>query len=87
MSSHKTFSMIKPDAVADGHTGAILTMIEEAGFTISALKLTMLTGEQAGQFYAVHKERPFYKDLCNYMSSGKIVASGFNERKRRGRLS
>lgn len=74
MSSHKTFTMIKPDAVADGHSGAIIQMMEEAGFTVSAMKLTKLSSEQAGHFYAVHKERPFYKDLCGYMSSGKIVA-------------
>lgn len=65
--------MIKPDAVADGHTGAIIKMIEEAGFKIVAMKKTRLTSEQAGLFYAVHKERPFYADLCSYMSSGAIV--------------
>ncbi len=65
--------MIKPDAVADGHTGAIIKMIEEAGFRIVALKKVQLTAERAGQFYAVHKERPFYNDLCKYMSSGPIV--------------
>lgn len=74
MASNKTFTMIKPDAVADGHIGAITKMIQEAGFTINALKLTKLTQETAGKFYAVHKERPFYQDLCNYMSSGPIVA-------------
>ena len=67
--------MIKPDAVADGNTGAILKMIEEAGFKIVAMKLTLLTDERAGQFYEVHKERPFYNDLKKYMSSGKIVAA------------
>ncbi len=65
--------MIKPDAVADGNTGAIIKMIEEAGFKIVALKKTLLTPERAGEFYAVHKERPFYGDLCKYMSSGTIV--------------
>ena len=65
--------MIKPDAVADGNTGAIIKMIEEAGFKIVALKKTLLTPERAGEFYAVHKERPFYGDLCKYMSSGAIV--------------
>lgn len=65
--------MIKPDAVAGGHIGAITKMIEEAGFSIKAMKLTKLSGERAGQFYAVHKERPFYNDLCAYMSSGPIV--------------
>ncbi|GAB3176544.1 nucleoside-diphosphate kinase [Telluribacter humicola] len=73
MSGNKTFTMIKPDAVADGHTGAIIKMIEEAGFKVVAMKKTQLTSEQAGQFYAVHKERPFYADLCRYMSSGAIV--------------
>ncbi len=65
--------MIKPDAVAAKHTGAIVKMIEEAGFRIVAMKKTRLTRERAGEFYAVHKERPFYNDLCDYMSSGAIV--------------
>lgn len=65
--------MIKPDAVAANHTGAIMKMIEDAGFRIIALKKTRLSPERAGQFYAVHRERPFYKDLCDYMSSGPIV--------------
>jgi nucleoside-diphosphate kinase len=66
--------MIKPDAYAAGNTGAITKMIEEAGFRLVAAKLTKLTQERAGQFYAVHKDRPFYADLCTYMSSGPIVA-------------
>lgn len=66
--------MIKPDAVADGNIGAITKMIQEAGFTINAMKLTKLSKETAGKFYEVHKERPFYDDLCTYMSSGPIVA-------------
>jgi len=73
MPTNKTFTMIKPDAVADGNSGAIIKMIEEAGFRIVALKKTQLTPERAGQFYAVHAERPFYNDLCKYMSSGPIV--------------
>lgn len=73
MAGNKTFTMIKPDAVADGHTGAIIKMIEEAGFRIVALKKTLLTKERAGAFYAVHKDRPFYNDLCKYMSSGPII--------------
>src|SRR5687767_8905722 len=73
MAGNKTFTMIKPDAVADGHTGAIIKMIEEAGFRIVAMKKTKLTQERAGQFYEVHKERGFYNDLCKYMSSGAIV--------------
>lgn len=68
-----TFTMIKPDAFAAGNTGAIIKMIEEAGFKIKAAKLTKLTAERAGQFYEVHKERPFYNDLVAYMSSGAIV--------------
>ena len=73
MAGNKTFTMIKPDAVGAGNTGAIIKMIEGAGFRILALKKTLLTKERAGQFYAVHKERPFYNDLVNYMSSGPIV--------------
>ena len=65
--------MIKPDAVRAGNTGAITKMIEEAGFKIIAMKKTQLTKERAGQFYEVHKERPFYNDLTTYMSSGPIV--------------
>lgn len=65
--------MIKPDAVAEGHTGAITKLIEEAGFRIVAIKKTRLTPERAGEFYAVHSERPFYDGLKNYMSSGAIV--------------
>ena len=65
--------MIKPDAVGANHTGAIIKMIEEAGFRIVAMKKTQLSRERAGEFYAVHKERPFFKDLCDYMSSGSIV--------------
>ncbi|GLU54163.1 nucleoside-diphosphate kinase [Dyadobacter frigoris] len=73
MSTNKTFTMIKPDAVLDGNSGAILKMIEAAGFRVIALKKTQLTPERAGEFYAVHKDRPFYNDLCTYMSSGPIV--------------
>ncbi|MCS6824638.1 MAG: nucleoside-diphosphate kinase [Cytophagaceae bacterium] len=71
---NRTFSMIKPEAVAEKHSGAILKMIEEAGFRIVALKMTKLSEERAGQFYEVHKERPFYNDLKKYMSSGHIIA-------------
>lgn len=74
MAGTKTFTMIKPDAFADGNSGAIIKMIEEAGFKIEAMKLTRLTAESAGAFYAVHKERPFYNDLVAYMSSGPIIA-------------
>ena len=75
MTTNRTFTMIKPDAVQDTHTGSILQMIEAAGFRIVALKLTRLTEESAGKFYEVHKERGFYGDLCRYMSSGPIVAA------------
>jgi len=67
--------MIKPDAVANGHIGGILNMITEAGFRIVAMKMTRLSGEKAGEFYAVHKERPFYGELVEFMSSGHIVAA------------
>ncbi|UII33404.1 nucleoside-diphosphate kinase [Fulvivirga ulvae] len=73
MAGKRTFTMIKPDAVGAGNTGAITKMIEEAGFKIVAMKKTYMSKERAGQFYAVHKERPFYEDLTNYMSSGPIV--------------
>lgn len=65
--------MIKPDAVGANNTGAIMKMIEEAGFRIIAMKKIRLTKERAGQFYAIHRERPFFNDLCDYMSSGAIV--------------
>ncbi|KAA6440535.1 nucleoside-diphosphate kinase [Dyadobacter flavalbus] len=73
MPTNKTFTMIKPDAVLDGHTGSIIKMIEAAGFRVVALKKTQLTPELAGKFYEVHKERPFYNNLCKYMSSGPII--------------
>ena len=73
MASNITFTMIKPDAFGAGNSGAIIKMIEEAGFSIKAMKLTKLSAERAGEFYAVHKERPFYADLCSYMSSGPII--------------
>ncbi len=74
MAGTRTFTMIKPDAYGSGNTGAITKMIEEAGFGIKAMKLAHLSAGRAGQFYAVHKERPFYNDLVTYMSSGPIVA-------------
>ena len=73
MATNRTFTMIKPDAVSAGNSGAITKMIEEAGFRIVAMKKTQLSPERAGQFYTIHKERPFFKDLCTYMSSGPIV--------------
>ena len=73
MATNRTFTMIKPDAVGAGNAGAITQMIEKAGFKIIAMKKTALSPELAGKFYAVHKERPFYADLCRYMSSGPII--------------
>ena len=67
--------MIKPDAVAAGNIGAIIDQITKNGFKIVALKYTNLSADKAGQFYAVHKERPFYNDLVGFMSSGPIVAA------------
>ena len=72
---NRTFTMVKPDAVAAGNTGNILAMIEQAGYKIVALKLTQLSETKAGEFYAVHKERPFYGELVSFMSSGPIVAA------------
>ena len=73
--SNRTFTMIKPDAIGNGHTGAILDKIIKAGFRIVALKYMQLTPERAGQFYEIHKARPFYGELVKYMSSGPIVAA------------
>ncbi len=75
MSGNRTFTMIKPDAVAGGHIGAILAKINEAGFKIVAMKYTKLSAEKAGEFYAVHNARPFYGELVEFMSSGPIVAA------------
>lgn len=74
MATNRTFTMVKPDAVAAGNIGGILKMIQEAGFKVIAMKYTKLSPEIAGKFYEVHAERPFYGDLCEYMSSGPIVA-------------
>ena len=73
--SNTTFTMIKPDATSKGYTGAILDQIIKAGFKVKAMKWTKLTAEQAGQFYEVHKERPFYGELVDFMCSGPIVAA------------
>jgi nucleoside-diphosphate kinase len=75
MSGNRTFTMIKPDAVEDGNIGAILNDICAAGFKIVAMKFTKLSKEKAGEFYAVHKERPFYGELVEFMSRGPIVAA------------
>jgi nucleoside-diphosphate kinase len=73
--SNITFTMIKPDAVKAGNIGGILKEINAAGFKIKAMKYTKLSMESAGRFYEVHKERPFYGELCEFMSSGPIVAA------------
>ena len=75
MAGNRTFTMIKPTAVKNGHTGAILEKINAGGFRIVAMKKTKLSPEAAGQFYAVHKERPFYGELVDFMSSGPIIAA------------
>jgi nucleoside-diphosphate kinase len=67
--------MIKPDAFSKGHSGAIIDMIQKSGFAIVAMKLTQLSKEKAGAFYAVHKARPFYGELVDFMSSGPIIAA------------
>jgi len=73
--SNRTFTMIKPDAMNSGHAGDILHHIIKAGFRIKALKMTRLTAEKAGEFYAIHKERPFFGELVEFMSSGTIIAA------------
>jgi nucleoside-diphosphate kinase len=75
MSGNRTFTMIKPDAVESNNIGNITQMISDAGFTIKAMKLTQLSKDQAQEFYEVHKERPFYGELVEYMTSGPIVAA------------
>ena len=73
--SNRTFTMIKPDAMNNSHAGAILDSIIREGYRIKALKMTRLTAEKAGEFYAIHKERPFYNELVKFMSSGPIIAA------------
>lgn len=75
MRTDRTFTMLKPDAVRNGHIGAILEKINASGFRIVAMKLTQLTERDAKEFYAVHSERPFYGELVEYMTSGPIVAA------------
>lgn len=69
----KTLSIIKPDAVEDNNIGEIISRFEDAGLKIAAIKMVRLSDKQAGDFYAVHKDRPFYKDLVTFMSSGPVV--------------
>lgn len=73
--SNRTLTMIKTDAMKRGYAGAILDMMIQAGFKVIALKQTKLSAEKAGEFYAVHKERPFYGELVDFMSSGPIIAA------------
>lgn len=75
MKTNRTFTMIKPDATQNGHTGGILSMINEAGFRIVAMKMVHLSADKAGAFYEVHKERPFYQELVDFMSRGPITAA------------
>ena len=75
MSGNRTFTMLKPDAVEKGHIGAILQQITSSGFKIVALKLTQMTEDDAKTFYEIHKERPFYGELVEYMTRGPIVAA------------
>ena len=75
MAGNRTFTMIKPDATKRNYTGAILEQICSAGFRIVAMKQTKLSSEKAGEFYAIHKERPFFGELVEFMSSGEIVAA------------
>jgi nucleoside-diphosphate kinase len=75
MATNRTFTMLKPDAIENGHAGKIIDMIIGAGFKIKALKYTQLTEEQAKKFYEVHAERPFYGELVEYMTSGPIIAA------------
>ncbi|WP_024480040.1 nucleoside-diphosphate kinase [Cellulophaga baltica] len=73
--TNRTFTMLKPDAVENGHIGAILDKINAAGFKIVAMKYTQLSKRDAQAFYAVHSERPFYGELVDFMSRGPIVAA------------
>ncbi|WP_209399589.1 nucleoside-diphosphate kinase [Pseudozobellia sp. WGM2] len=75
MTTNRTFTMIKPDAVENGHIGAILEKITSAGFKIVAMKYTQLSTRDAQEFYAIHKERPFFADLVEFMTRGPIVAA------------
>jgi nucleoside-diphosphate kinase len=75
MRTDRTFTMIKPDAVEKGHIGAILEKINSAGFRIAAMKLTQMTTADAKEFYAIHKDRPFFGELVEYMTRGPIVAA------------
>ena len=73
--SNITFTMLKPDSIRNKNTGAIIDKIIKAGFVIKAMKLTRMSNDQASNFYSIHKERPFFSDLIEYMTSGPIVAA------------
>ena len=73
--SNITFTMLKPDSIRNGYTGAILDKIVKSGFKIKAMKFTKMTDEKASSFYSIHSERPFFKDLVGYMTSGPIIAA------------
>jgi len=75
MATNRTFTMIKPDAVANGHAGKIIDHITQAGFKIVALKYTRLSTEMAGNFYGIHRERPFFRELVSFITSGPIYAA------------
>ena len=75
MATNRTFTMLKPDALENGHAGNIIQMISDAGFAIKAMKYTRLSEDQAKKFYEVHAERPFYMELVDYMTSGPIIAA------------
>ena len=75
MRTDRTFTMLKPDSVEKGHIGAIIEKITSAGFRIVAMKLTQMTTDDAREFYAIHKDRPFYGELVEYMTRGPIVAA------------
>ncbi len=75
MVGNKTFTMIKPDAVENGHIGAILEKINGSGFRITALTMTQLSRVEASKFYDIHRDRPFFDELVNYITSGPIVAA------------
>ena len=73
MSTNKTLTIIKPDAVGNNLAGAILKQIQEAGFRVVAMKLTQLSVEEAGRFYDIHRARPFFNDLVSFMTSGPVI--------------
>ena len=75
MATNRTFTMLKPDSLEKGHTGAILEKINAAGFKIVAMKMTQMTKRDAESFYEIHKERPFFRELVGYMTRGPIVAA------------